>query len=86
MNKLEETDAFNKEELNNEYIKEVLLDVIKVIESKNYNAVNQLLGYIKTDNPIYIPRANNARDKIIKIKKDYILEFLINHFIEENKC
>lgn len=84
MTNFEETDIFKKSELKNESIKLILLDVIKTIKNKNYDPINQIIGYIKTDNPVYIPRDNDAREKIMKLNKDDILEFLLYYFIKEN--
>lgn len=86
MASFETTDIFDKNEFNKEYIRLILTDVIIEIEKKGYDPVNQIMGYLKTENPIYIPRDNNAREKIKKIEKDEILEYLVHFFVEENKC
>lgn len=62
----------------------ILVDVIQSIKEKGYDPVNQILGYIKTNNLIYIPRDNSAREKISKISNDEILEYLLYYFIKEN--
>ncbi len=83
MANFEKTDIFEKSEFNREYINILLKDVIEIINNKGYNPKNQLMGYIKTNNPVYIPRDNGARDKITKISTDEILEFLLENFMKE---
>ncbi|MBF0713212.1 IreB family regulatory phosphoprotein [Gemella sp. GH3] len=81
MTKFDNTDIFNKAEYNREFIKLTLDNVIDIIESKGYDPVSQLMGYIKTENPVYIPRYNGAREKIIKIPTEDLLEYLIHYFV-----
>lgn len=83
MQDFEKTDIFNNIESTDEIISEVLKDVIKAINNKGYDPINQIMGYLKTDNPVYIPRDGGAREKISKFKKDEILEFLLRYFVKE---
>lgn len=86
MNNFNTTDIFDTKELNRAYIKETLKIVVSAITQKNYDPISQILGYIKTNNPAYIPRDNGARERIMNINKDELLEYLLYYFIEENKC
>ncbi|MBF0715612.1 IreB family regulatory phosphoprotein [Gemelliphila palaticanis] len=86
MSNFNTTDIFDTKELNREYIKETLKIVVAAISNKNYDPISQILGYIKTNNPVYIPRDNKARERIMNINKDELLEYLLYYFIEENKC
>ncbi|KXB58940.1 IreB family regulatory phosphoprotein [Gemelliphila asaccharolytica] len=83
MANFDKTDIFKTDEYKQEYVKMVLTDVINVIKEKNYDPINQIMGYIKTNNPIYIPRDNGAREKISKINTNEILEYLLYFFIKE---
>ena len=83
MANFDKTHIFKTDEYKQEYVEMVLTDVINVIKEKNYDPINQIMGYIKTNNPIYIPRDNGAREKISKINTNEILEYLLYFFIKE---
>lgn len=86
MKNFEETKFFEKIKFEREDIDKILRDVISIIEQKGYDPINQIMGYIKTEDPIYIPRDNQCREKIRLIDKDDILEYLLYFFIKENEC
>lgn len=85
MKDFNQTDIFSKSDIKNEYIKEVLNLTLNTLEKKGYDPVNQLIGYLKTENVVYIPRDNSAREKISKLSTEEILEVLIKNYIEVNK-
>ena len=62
----------------------ILKNVVATIKQRVYDPINQLMGYIKTADPIYIPRDNHAREQIRLIEMDDILEFLLYFFIQES--
>lgn len=61
--------------------KDVLLLVYSTLKEKGYNPINQIVGYLITGDPAYIPRHNNARTLIRKIERDELIEELVKHYL-----
>ncbi len=49
-----------------ESIRVILTTVYKALEEKGYNPLNQIVGYILSEDPTYITTHNNARNLIRK--------------------
>ncbi len=62
-------------------IKESLTVVYDALKEKGYNPVNQIVGYIVSEDPTYITTHNNARNIIRKIDRDDLLEALVKSFL-----
>ena len=62
-------------------IKSVLASVYDSLSEKGYSAVDQIAGYILTEDPTYITTYQNARSKIQKIDRDELLRLLIKNYI-----
>jgi len=65
--------------------KEVMLTVYAALKDKGYNPINQLVGYLLSGDPAYIPRHNNARALIRKLERDELLEELVKTFLDTNR-
>ncbi|WP_142505336.1 IreB family regulatory phosphoprotein [Melghirimyces algeriensis] len=63
----------------------VLLSVYAALKEKGYNPINQLVGYLLSGDPAYIPRHNHARAMIRKLERDELLEELVKTFLEANQ-
>lgn len=64
-----------------ESIRVILTTVYKALEEKGYNPLNQIVGYILSEDPTYITTHNNARNLIRKIDRDYLLEVLLKNYL-----
>ena len=62
-------------------VKEILTTVYKALEEKGYNPINQMVGYILSEDPTYITTNNNARSLIRKIDRDDLLEILLKNYL-----
>ncbi len=62
-------------------IKESLTVVYDALKEKGYNPVNQIVGYIVSEDPTYITTHNNARNIIRRIDRDDLLEALVKSFL-----
>lgn len=82
MRNFDETKFYEDHIYKEDDIYEILTNISNIIEEKGYNSVNQIMGYIKTGDPIYIPRDNQLREKIRYIDIDDILKYLLRFFIE----
>lgn len=84
MENFDKTMKFNYDEIPKEDVKTVLKNVYKTLEEKNYNPVNQIVGYLLSGDPAYIPRHNEARNQIRRIDRDDIMEELVSNYLTEN--
>ncbi|GEQ05299.1 IreB family regulatory phosphoprotein [Staphylococcus gallinarum] len=84
MENFDKTMKFNYDEIPKEDVKTVLQNVYKTLEEKNYNPVNQIVGYLLSGDPAYIPRHNEARNQIRRIDRDDIMEELVSNYLAEN--
>ncbi|TCT27077.1 uncharacterized protein (UPF0297 family) [Melghiribacillus thermohalophilus] len=66
-------------------VKEILLTVHQALQDKGYNPINQIVGYLLSGDPAYIPRHNGARNLIRKLERDELIEELVKFYLTENK-
>ncbi|AQQ55036.1 IreB family regulatory phosphoprotein [Planococcus lenghuensis] len=66
-------------------VKEVMLHVHSALKEKGYNPVNQIVGYLLSGDPAYIPRHEDARNLIRKLERDEILEELVKFYVKKNE-
>ena len=64
-------------------IQQVLTTVYQALEEKGYNPINQIVGYILSEDPTYITNHNNARTLIRKIDRDELLQVLVRHYLDQ---
>jgi uncharacterized protein (UPF0297 family) len=60
----------------------VLLAVYQALEEKGYNPINQIVGYLLSGDPAYIPRHNDARSLIRKLERDELIEELVKSYLD----
>lgn len=65
-----------------ESIRIILTTVYKALEEKGYNPLNQIVGYILSEDPTYITTHNNARNLIRRIDRDDLLEALLKNYLQ----
>ena len=67
-------------------MRRVLTEVYDALKQKGYNPISQIVGYILSEDPVYITDWKNARGKISHINRDDLLNVLINNYLGiENK-
>ena len=64
-----------------EYMRSVLRDVFDALNEKGYNPIDQIVGYLLTEDPTYITNYNNARSMICKLDRDELLQDLVNCYL-----
>ena len=57
-------------------MKIIMDDVVSALFEAGYNPKAQILAYLKLNNPNYITKYKNARDKIQQLKIEEIKEYL----------
>jgi uncharacterized protein (UPF0297 family) len=81
----DKTMKFNFDELPKEEVRTVLLNVYHTLEERGYNPINQIVGYLLSGDPAYIPRHNDARNQIRRLDRDDIMEQLVSSYIHSEK-
>lgn len=51
------------------------------LKEKGYNPINQIVGYLLSEDPTYITNHNNARSLIRKIDRDELMQELVAHYL-----
>lgn len=59
------------------------MQVYDALRQKGYNPINQIVGYILSEDPTYITTYNNARSLIRKIDRDDLLQALVKNYLGE---
>ena len=62
-------------------IRSILITVYDALQQKGYNPINQIVGYILSEDPTYITTHNNARNLIRKIDRDTLLQSLVKYYL-----
>ena len=64
-----------------ESMRTILRSVFDALNEKGYNPINQIVGYLLTEDPTYITNYNNARSMICKLDRDELLQDLVNCYL-----
>ena len=78
---MDRTSIFNVKELRQELILINLNEIMAALETRGYNATNQLVGYFLTGDEKYITSYDNARKKIKKLDRSKVLMAIINAYL-----
>ena len=62
-------------------IRNILTIVYDSLKEKGYNPINQIVGYILSEDPTYITTHNNARNLIRRIDRDTLLQSLVKYYL-----
>lgn len=61
--------------------RQILSMVYASLQEKGYNPINQIVGYILSEDPTYITNFNNARSLIRKLDRDELLQELVRYYL-----
>ena len=75
------TRQFNLNQNTPSEMEEVLKSVYAALVEKGYNPINQIVGYILSEDPTYITTHNNARSLIRKIDRDELLADMVKSYL-----
>ncbi len=78
----EKTMTFSVRDEREKEMKEILTTVYEALNEKGYNPINQLVGYILSEDPTYITTYNNARSLIRHIDRDELLQVLVKSYLK----
>ena len=85
MSSLDKTMYFNFDDGNKKDVLETLETVYAALEEKGYNPINQIVGYLLSGDPAYIPRLNDARNLIRRHERDEIIEELVRSYLNKEE-
>ena len=78
---IDKTMTFSLGSEKDRYMKTILTQVYDALKAKGYNPINQIVGYILSEDPTYITSHNNARSLIRKIDRDELLQVLVSFYL-----
>ena len=81
MNDIDYTRKFSVNMNKDDEIHSILRSVYASLQEKGYNPINQLVGYILSEDPTYITNHNNARALIRKLDRDELLQTLLKSYL-----
>lgn len=84
MQNMENTQYFRVEAEPESVVKVILSTVYEALTEKGYNPVNQIVGYIMSGDPTYITSHKGARNLIMKVERDELVEELLTEYIKKN--
>lgn len=64
-------------------MKMILQTVYDALTEKGYDPINQLVGYILSEDPTYITNHNNARSLMRRIDRDELLQELVKNYLSK---
>ena len=76
------TAIFSIHDKKDDEIHAIVQEVYDALKEKGYNPVNQLVGYILSEDPTYITNHNSARTLICKVDRDELLQALVKNYLD----
>ena len=73
--------TFSIGDQNEQEIRRILTEVYDALKEKGYNPINQIVGYILSEDPTYITTHKNARNLIRRIDRDTLLQSLVKYYL-----
>ena len=80
-----DTQKFTVPNDDRENMRRILRTVYEALTEKGYNPINQIVGYLLTEDPTYITNYNNARSMICKIDRDELMQVLVREYLFEKE-
>ena len=80
-----DTQKFTVPNDDRENMRRILRTVYEALTAKGYNPINQIVGYLLTEDPTYITNYNNARSMICKIDRDELMQVLVREYLFEQE-
>ena len=65
-------------------MREILSSVYNSLMVKGYNPINQIVGYILSEDPTYITNCSGARALIRRLDRDELMGELVRNYLELN--
>lgn len=79
----DDTITFSLQDDKDNEMKTILTTVYDALKEKGYNPINQIVGYILSEDPTYITTHNSARSLIRKLDRDELLQAMVQSYLNE---
>lgn len=77
----DKTMTFKIPKENEDIMKDTLTKVYDALQEKGYNPINQIVGYVLSEDPTYITTHNNARSLIRRVDRDELLAEMVKSYL-----
>lgn len=77
------TKLFDAKQIEEQRVRKTLELVDVALQEKGYDSINQIVGYLISNDPAYISSHNQARKVIQEITRDEIIEELVRHYLDK---
>ena len=81
---MEKTSLFKISDIENALVSKTLIEVYRSLESRGYNPTSQIIGYLITGDPGYITSFEDARNKMIELDREKVLEIVLKDYMKNN--
>lgn len=81
LNQKDMTRTFTSVSDRNVEMREILRTIYDALSEKGYNPINQIVGYLLSEDPTYITNYKNARALIRHIDRDELLNALVKNYL-----
>ncbi len=79
---MDKTTLFEIEDITNALIETTLDEIYDALKEKGYNPISQIVGYLVSGDPGYITNYKNARDKMLNLDRNKVLELMVRNYLE----
>lgn len=81
---MDNTSLFKLSDIENAMVSKTLIEVYRSLESRGYNPTSQIIGYLISGDPGYITSYENARNKMIELDREKVLEIILKDYMRNN--
>lgn len=81
---MDKTSLFRLSDIENALVSKTLIEVYRSLESRGYNPTSQIVGYLITGDKSYITNYENARNKIVELDREKVLEIILKDYMKNN--
>ena len=79
---MDKTTLFEIEDITNALIETTLDEIYDALKEKGYDPISQIVGYLVSGDPGYITNYKNARDKMLGLDRNKVLELMVRNYLE----
>ena len=79
--KNDKTQTFSLKDDRDKAIRSTLSEVYAALKEKGYDPINQIVGYILSEDPTYITNHNGARSLICRVDRDELMNAMVRYFL-----
>ena len=79
---MDKTCIFNVDDINDKLILDSLKQIESILKEKEYNPINQIVGYLISGDPGYITSYKDARKLMMTLDRSKTLEVIVKNFLK----